>query len=97
MKNLTQKERGKETALKKQKQQYIKLESLRKNCWPFTNYVYFTIDEEALPGGSFFALMVLFVLCVLCGKVAEKFKAPPLLGNSMSFLHDMKNIEMFIS
>lgn len=42
--------------------------------------------EQALLGGNFFALIVLFVLCVLGGELMKLMHLPPLLGKPESFL-----------
>lgn len=47
-------------------------------------YVWFTLwavlGHEALPGGNYFALIALLVLCVIAGEIVEKIHLPPLLG-----------------
>ena len=47
-------------------------------------YVWLTLwavlGHEALPGGNYFALMTLLVLCVIAGEIVEKIHLPPLLG-----------------
>ena len=47
-------------------------------------YVWFTLwavlEHEALPGGNYFALIALLVLCVIAGEIVEKVHLPPLLG-----------------
>ena len=40
----------------------------------FWGVVWAVTEHHALPGGNFFGLIVLFVLCVLGGKLAEKIK-----------------------
>ncbi len=37
-------------------------------------------DDKALPGGNFFALIVLLICCVLGGLLVKKIKLPALLG-----------------
>ena len=44
-------------------------------CWSLTRH-------EALPGGNFFALIVLVIACVIGGDIVEKLGLPPLLGKS---------------
>ena len=47
-------------------------------------YVWFTLwavlGHDALPGGNYFALITLLVLCVVAGEIVEKVHLPPLLG-----------------
>lgn len=42
--------------------------------------------EEALPGGNFFALIMLMVLCLIGGGLVSKIKLPPLLGKTLAVL-----------
>ncbi len=39
-------------------------------------------SEQALPGGNFFALTILFICCIIGGIVVERIHLPPLLGRS---------------
>ena len=38
------------------------------------------LGDDALPGGNYFALTALLVLCVIAGELVEKVHLPPLLG-----------------
>ena len=38
------------------------------------------LGDEAIPGGNYFALTALLVLCVIAGELVEKVHLPPLLG-----------------
>ncbi len=46
----------------------------------FWGVVWSLTEDNALPGGNFFALIMLFVFCILGGIIAEKMHLPPLLG-----------------
>lgn len=52
----------------------------------FYAVVWALTTKEALPGGNFFALMVLFVCCLLGGAIVEKIRLPPLLGNKCLYI-----------
>lgn len=41
------------------------------------------LGDAALPGGNYFALITLLVLCVIAGEIVEKVHLPPLLGMYM--------------
>ena len=40
-------------------------------------------SDESLPGGNYFALIILFVCCILGGMLAEAIRLPPLLGKQV--------------
>ena len=42
------------------------------------------LREHALPGGNFFGLYILIILCIIAGKIVEKIRLPPLLGKQRS-------------
>ncbi|XP_061197151.1 sodium/hydrogen exchanger 9B2-like [Saccostrea echinata] len=52
--------------------------------------------SEALPGGNFFSLIVLFVLCVICGRLISFANLPPLLGMLIAgvFLRNVPGIKI---
>lgn len=43
--------------------------------------------SEAMPGGNFFSLLVLFVLCVIGGRLISLANLPPLLGKHSARLY----------
>lgn len=43
--------------------------------------------SEAMPGGNFFSLLVLFVLCVIGGRLISLANLPPLLGKHRARLY----------
>lgn len=44
--------------------------------------LYAWTHKEALPGGNYFSLLVLFICCVIGGYLISFIKLPPLLGKS---------------
>ena len=43
--------------------------------------------DAALPGGNYFALVVLLAACIVCGAAVERLRLPALLGNVRSHIH----------
>ncbi|XP_062580508.1 sodium/hydrogen exchanger 9B2-like [Saccostrea cucullata] len=52
--------------------------------------------SDALPGGNFFSLIVLFVFCVICGRLISFANLPPLLGMLIAgvFLRNVPGIQI---
>lgn len=51
--------------------------------------------DEAVPGGNIFALVMLFLCCVVCGHLAAIIRLPALLGNdTMIFCEKSSGLQM---
>lgn len=52
--------------------------------------------SEAMPGGNFFSLLVLFVLCVIGGRLISLANLPPLLGKHRARLYIFRYKHAFL-
>lgn len=52
--------------------------------------------SEAMPGGNFFSLLVLFVLCVIGGRLISLANLPPLLGKHSARLYIFRYKHAFL-
>lgn len=52
--------------------------------------------SEAMPGGNFFSLLVLFVLCVIGGRLISLTNLPPLLGKTPWYIYIFRYKHAFL-
>lgn len=56
--------------------------------------LYAILDEEVVPGGQLFMLLMMTVLSAICGWLISLIKLPPLLGMLMCGIV-LKNVGLF--